>query len=433
MPKIAMIGAGSVVFSKTLSRDILTFPELAESEIALMDIDPERLKIAEVMVRKVADILKVKPKINAYSDRKAALDGADYVVNMIQVGGYEPCTVIDFEVPKKYGLKQTIGDTLGIGGIFRALRTIPVLLDMCRDMEEVCPKTWFLNYVNPMAMNTGAVLKATNVKTVGLCHGIQGIERWLSEILGVPRGELTFIVAGTNHMAYAIKLEHKGVDLYPKLRKIAEEGGEYAERDKVCFEMLRRFGYYGGESCEHTAEYVPYFIRRDREDLIEKFEIPIDEYIRRCIEMTEHWGEMRDRLLSGEEPIKAKRSVEYASYIIHSIETGTPSVVYGNVLNHGLVTNLPDKCCVEVPCLVDHNGIQPTVVGDLPPQIAALVRTQVNVQELTTLAALTRKKEHVYHAAMLDPHTAAELTLDEIYSMVDDLFEAHGDWIPPMS
>jgi alpha-galactosidase len=352
---------------------------------------------------------------------------------MIQVGGYEPCTVTDFEVPKKYGLRQTIADTLGIGGIFRALRTIPVILDMCKDMESVCPDTWFLNYVNPMAINTGAVLKATKINTVGLCHGIQGSAWWLSHILGVPLEELTFLAGGVNHMAYFLKLEHKGVDLYPKLKEITAEGGEFYHRDPVRFEMMKRFGYYGGESSEHTAEYVPFFIRRDREELIKRFDVPLDEYPRRCVEIIESWEKMREKMLNGEDELKHERSSEYGSYIIHSIHTGTPRVIYGNVLNYGSITNLPDKCCVEVPCLVDRNGIQPTVIGDLPPQVAALVRSQVSVQDLTTQAALTGKKEYVYHAAMMDPHTAAELTMDEIHSLVDDLFEAHGNWIPPMS
>jgi len=433
MPKIAMIGAGSTVFAMNISGDILSFPELAESEIALMDIDAERLRVSEIMVRRIAEYLGVNPTIKAYSDRRAALDGADYVINMIQVGGYEPCTVTDFEIPKKYGLKQTIADTLGIGGIFRALRTIPVMLSMCRDMEELCPNVQFLNYVNPMAINTGAVLKASKIRAVGLCHGIQGSAWWLSQCLGVPEDELEFIAAGTNHMAFMLKLAHKGRDLYPKLKQMAEEGGEYVEKDKVRFEILRRFGYYGGESSEHLAEYVPYFIRRDREDLIERFGVPIDEYIRRCIAQIEWWEKTRDKLVSGDEPLEVKRSKEYGARIINSMETGEPCVIYGNVLNKGLITNLPPNCCVEVPCVVDRNGVQPTVVGDLPPQVAALVRTNVNVHELTIEAALTGKKEYVYHAAMLDPHTSAELTIDEIYSLVDELFEAHGSWIPPMS
>ncbi|MEN6521920.1 MAG: alpha-glucosidase/alpha-galactosidase [Armatimonadota bacterium] len=431
--KVTMIGAGSVVFSKNLTGDILSFPEFKNIEIALMDIDSDRLSVAEAMVNRVVDYLGAKPVVKTYSDRKAALDGADYVINMIQVGGYDPGTITDFEIPKKYGLKQTIADTLGIGGVFRSLRTIPVMLDMCRDMEKVCPDVWFLNYVNPMAMNTGAVLKATKIKTVGLCHGIQGSQNWIAQCLGIPKEEIRFRSAGINHLSFILTMEHNGVDLYPKLKQLAEEGGECVDKDKVRFEMLRKFGYYGGESSEHTAEYVPYFIRRDREDLIEKFNVPIDEYIRRCKEQIKWWEDMRDKLLSGEEPLEVSRTEEYGSYIIHSIETGTPRVIYGNVLNNGHITNLPDRCCVEVPCLVDRNGIQPTYIGDLPPQLAALIRTNVNVQELTIEAVLTGKKEYVYHAAMLDPHTSAELTMDEIHNMVDDLFEAHDGWIPPMN
>jgi len=428
-----MIGAGSVVFSMHLLGDILSFPELSESEIALMDIDPERLKVAEVMAHRIADYLNVKPTIRAFADRRAALDSADYAVNMINVAGYKPGTVTDFEIPKRYGLKQTIADTLGIGGIFRALRTIPVLLSMCRDMEEVCPDVQLLNYVNPMAMNTGAILRGSKIRTVGLCHGIQGDHLWLARYLGIPQEELSFLAAGTNHMAFFLKLEHNGEDMYPRLKKLAEDGAEFVQDDRVRFEMMRRIGYFGGESSEHLAEYVPYFIRRDREDLIERFAVPIDAYIRGCERQIEWWEKTRDKLLSGDEPLEVHRTSEYASYIIHSMETGTPRVIYGNVLNRGLITNLPDRCCVEVPCLIDRNGVQPCVVGDLPPQVAALVRTNVNVHELTIEAALTGKREHVYHAAMLDPHTSAELTLDEIWSLVDDLFEAHGSWIPPMS
>lgn len=428
-----MVGAGSVVFAKNLSGDILSFPELANSEIALMDIDPERLKISEAMVRKVADAVGVKPKITAHLDRKEALDGADYVINMIQVGGYEPCTVTDFEVPKKYGLRQTIADTLGIGGIFRGLRTIPVMLGMCRDMEELCPNAMLLNYTNPMTINTGAVLKGTKVKAVGLCHGIQGSHDWLAYILGIPKDELAFVAAGVNHMAFFLKLEHNGEDMYPLLREKVEKGGKLVRQDRVRTELFKRLGYYGGESSEHTAEYVPYFIRRDKKSLIRKFAVSLDEYIRRCIDITKEWEHRRDTMLTEDEKIEVKRSVEYGSNIIHSMETGEPCVIYGNVLNRGMITNLPDKSCVEVPCMVDRNGVQPCVVGDLPPQVAAIVRTQVNVQELTQEAALTGKREHVYHAAMMDPHTSAELTLDQIWSLVDDMFEAHGDWIPPMS
>ena len=426
-----MIGAGSVVFCKTLIQDILLFPEFAKCEFALMDIDPERLWVSEKMAHKVAEATKTNPTIKAYSDRRAALDGADYCINMIQVGGYKPSTLIDFEVPKKHGLKQTIGDTLGIGGIFRSLRTIPVMLDMCRDMEELCPNVQFLNYTNPMGINTGAMLRGTKIRTVGLCHGIQGASHTLARYAGIPYEELTFIAAGINHCSWFIKLEHKGKDLYPLIIEKARKG-ELPEVDQVRIEMMLRLGYYGGESPEHLSEYLPYFIRRDRPDLLETFHVPIDEYPRRC-EKEIAWWQQHKKDMADDKPIEVReKSHEYGSLIIHSIETNTPRVVYGNVLNKGLITNLPANTCVEVPCLVDNNGIQATVVGDLPPQVRAVVQTNVNVQDLTIQACLTRKKEYAYHAAMFDPHTCAELTLDEIWSLVDDLFEAHGDYIPAM-
>lgn len=434
MPKITLIGAGSCVFTRTLLGDILQFPELGDSEIALMDIDAGRLRTAEILAHKVADALKVKPKISAYTDRKKALDGANYVICTIQVGGYEPSTVIDFEIPKKYGLKQTIADTLGIGGIMRALRTIPVQIAFCREMEELCPDAWLLNYTNPMAILTGAILQQTKIKAVGLCHGIQGAHHWLSHCLGVPPEELTFIAAGTNHCAWFIKLAHKGVDLYPKLRKAVEEGADFVQHDKVRFEMLRKFGYYGGESSEHMAEYVPYFIRKDHPELIDRFSVPIDEYIRRCIGQNAGWDEMARKFEDPNETIgEIGRSHEYGSLIIDSIETGTPRVVYGNILNRNMITNLPNGACVELPCLVDHNGIQGTVVGDMPTQCAAITGTNVNVHLMTQKASVTLKREDVYRAAMLDPLTQQNLSMDEIVSMCDDLIEAHGDYLPKFS
>jgi len=431
LPKITIIGAGSCVFTRTLLGDTLQFPELGGSEIALMDIDEGRLKTAEVLAHKIADALNVKPKITATTDRKKALDGANYVICTIQVGGYEPATVIDFEIPKKYGLKQTIADTLGIGGIMRGLRTIPVQVAFCREMEELCPDAWLLNYTNPMAINTGAILQQTRVKTVGLCHGIQGAHGWLAMCLGVPESELTFIAAGTNHCAWFLKLEHRGVDLYPKLRQLAAEGAEFVRRDPVRFEMLRQFGYYGGESSEHMAEYVPYFIRKGRDDLIERFAVPIDEYIRRCISQNAGWDEMARKFEDPNESIgEITRSAEYGSQIIHSCETGEPCVVYGNILNQNHITNLPNGACVELPCLVDHNGVQGTVVGDMPVQCMAITMTNVNVHLMTQQASVTRKREDVYRAAMLDPLTATNLTMDEIVSMCDELIEAHGGYLP---
>jgi alpha-galactosidase len=431
MPKITLIGAGSTVFAKNLLGDILSFPELANSHIALMDINDERLATSSVVAHKVAEAVGAKPEITTHTDRLTALDGADYAINMIQVAGYKPGTEIDFEIPKKYGLRQTIADTLGIGGIMRGLRTIPVMLDMCRDMEAVAsPDITFLNYVNPMCMNTWAVTKATKVKTVGLCHSVQGTAEQLAKDINVPIDEINYLCAGINHMAYYLKFERDGEDLYPLIRQVVTEG-RVPDGNRVRYEMLTRLGYFVTESSEHFAEYTPYFIRRDRPDLLEKFDVPLDEYIRRCENQIEGWHKMKAEYES-DAPIEVKRSHEYGSLIIHSIETGTPRVVYGNVANDGLIDNLPQGCCVEVPVLVDKNGLQPTKIGTLPPQLAALMQTNINVQCLTVEAALTGKKEHVYHAAMFDPHTSAELTLDEIYAMVDELLVAHGDFIPPL-
>jgi len=448
--KITMIGAGSVVFAKNLLGDILSHPELRESQIALMDIDPERLRVAEIVAQRVAETVGAKPVITATTDRRAALDSADYAVNMIQVGGYRPSTVIDFALPKKYGLRQTIADTLGIGGIFRALRTIPVVLDICRDMEAVCPDVLFLNYVNPMAMVTGAVQRATRIKTVGLCHSVQGTAAQLARYLGVPPEAMEYRCAGINHMAFYLELRASGEDAYPLLRERFGAPNAYpslptpddVERpdsaqlrmhDAVRFEIFRRLGYFVTESSEHFAEYVPYFIKRDHPELIERFHIPLDEYLTRCENQNARWAAMRDELTDSDRPLPVTQSSEYCAQIIRAKETNIPAVIYGNVRNDGLITNLPDGCTVEVPCLVDASGIQPTVIGDLPVHLAALMRTNINVQDVTIAAALEGKREHVYHAAMLDPHLAAELTLDEIWSLVDDLFAAHGDMIPAMS
>src|SRR5437868_5608932 len=431
MTKIAMNGAGSTVFAKNLLGDILSFPELAGSHISLMDIDEERLKTSEVVAHKVAQAVGAKPRITTHTDRRAALDAADYAINMIQVGGYKPGTVTDFEIPKKYGLRQTIADTLGIGGIMRALRTIPVMLEMCREMEEVAPDITFLNYVNPMCMNTWAVTRATQIKTVGLCHSVQGTAQQIARDIGVPIEEIHYLCAGINHMAFYLRFERRGEDLYPLIRKVVEEG-RVPDWNRVRYEMLTRLGYFVTESSEHFAEYCPYFIRRDRPDLIERFNVPLDEYIRRCENQIAGWHKMKAEFES-DAPIQVHRSHEYGSLIIHSIETGVPRVVYGNVANTGLIDNLPQGCCVELPVLVDKNGLQPTKVGALPPQLAAIMQTNINVQALTVEAALTGKREHVYHAAMLDPHTAAELTLDEIWSLVDDLIAAHGDYLPRLS
>lgn len=434
MTKITFIGAGSTVFAKNLLGDILSFPELANSTISLMDIDPERLRTSEIVAHKVADFFGAKPKIEATLDRRAALEGADYAISMFQVGGYKPSTVIDFEIPKKYGIRQTIADTLGIGGIMRGLRTIPVFLDICKDMEELCSDVTFLQYVNPMAMNTWATNKATKIKTIGLCHSVQGTAEVLAEDIGVPINEINYICAGINHMAFYLKFERNGEDLYPKIRKVAE-AKSYARgyrelANHVRYEVFKRTGYFVTESSEHFSEYVPWFIKQNRTDLLEQYEIPVDEYITRCELQIAEWEADKAALERGELNETYERSQEYGSLIIHSLETGTPRVVYGNVANRGVIDNLPQDCCVEVPCLVDKNGLQPTKIGVMPPQLAAMQQTNINVQSLVVEAALTRKREHIYHAAMLDPHTAAELSLDQIWSLVDELIEAHGDMLP---
>ena len=458
MTKITFIGAGSTVFAKNLLGDILSFPELGGAEIALFDIDAERLKTSEIVAHKVADALGAKPTITATTDRDAALDGADYALNMIQVGGYRPSTVIDFEIPKKYGLQQTIGDTLGIGGIMRALRTVPVLLEMAGDMERLCPDVLHLNYVNPMAMNCWALNRATRIKTVGLCHSVQHTAGELAKDIGVPVEKINYRVAGINHVAFYLKFERDGRDLYPEIQRVVDEG-RVPDTNRVRYEMFKQLGYFVTESSEHFSEYTPWFIKGNRPELIEKFNIPIDEYLRRCEFQIQKWEQLRDKLedptttfkvqdvhsehtddaptdgsVRDEDRMMAqmltiKRSPEYGSLIIHSVETGQPRVVYGNVMNTGLIDNLP-KCCVEVPCVVDQNGVQPTHIGALPPQLAALMQTNINVQALTVEAILTGSKEHLYHAAMFDPHTSAELDLEQIHNLVDDLLDAHGEMVP---
>ena len=434
-PKIAMIGAGSTVFAKNLLGDILSFPELGGADIRLFDINQERLDVTEQVAGRVAKAVDASPRVTATTDRERALDGADFVINMIQVGGYKPATVTDFDIPRQYGLRQTIADTLGIGGIMRALRTVPVLLDMSRDMERLCPDTLHMNYVNPMAMNVWGLARQTPIKTVGLCHSVQHTAEELASDLGIPVEEIDYLAAGINHMAFYLKFEHHGENLYPRLMELANSG-KVPEFNRVRYEMLRRLGYFVTESSEHFAEYVPYFIKRGREDLIEKFNVPLDEYPRRCEAQLGGWADLRTTLQDPDAPLEVKRSVEYGSLIIHSMVTGQPRVVYGNVMNSPalgagkLISNLPDECCVEVPCLVDRQGLQPTRIGQLPPQLAALMQTNINVQALTVEALVTGNREHIYHAAMLDPHTAAELDLNQIWSLTDDLLKQHGDFVP---
>ena len=423
--KVTLVGAGSVVFARTLIGDLLSFPELADgTTVALMDIDGERLRTSELAARAIVDKLGVEATVEVTMDRRAALDGADYVVTLIQVGGYRPATVTDFELPKRFGLRQTIGDTIGIGGIMRALRTIPVLLDICRDVEELCPKALLLQYVNPMAMICWALARSTPVRSVGLCHSVQGTARELAADVGVPADELEYVCAGINHLAFYLELRHRGRDLYPALFSKAD----VPDWNRVRYEVLRHFGYFCTESSEHLAEYVPWFIKRARPELIEQFNVPLDEYPRRCEDQIAEWEGLRRSLEDGA-PVSVSRSDEYGAGIIHALETGEPFHFNGNVMNEGLIDNLP-YCCVEVPCIADAGGITPRPVGGLPPQLAALMQTNVNVQALTVEAALTSNREHVYHAAMLDPHTGAELSLAEIHQLVDLLLEAHGELVP---
>jgi len=429
LTKITFLGAGSTVFAKNVLGDTMMTPALQGFELALFDIDTQRLKDSEMMLNNMKRTTGSTCVIKAYADRKEALRGAKYVVNAIQVGGYDPCTITDFEIPKKYGLRQTIADTVGIGGIFRNLRTIPVMLDFAKDMREVCPDAWFLNYTNPMAVLTNVMITHGGVKAVGLCHSVQACIPHLFDNLGMEKEGVQAKIAGINHMAWLLEVTKDGVDLYPEIKRRAIEKQKEKHYDMVRLEMMLKFGYYITESSEHNAEYHPYFIKRNYPELIERFNIPLDEYPRRCVEQIARWTKMRDELVN-DANLTHERSHEYASYIFEAMETGVPFKIGGNVKNTGLITNLPREAVVEVPCLVDRSGVTPTYVGDLPPQCAALNRTNINTQLLTIEAAITGKKEHIYHAAMLDPHTAAELSMDDIIAMCDDLIEAHGDWLP---
>jgi alpha-galactosidase len=430
MGKITFLGAGSTVFAKNVLGDCMLTPSLQGFEFALYDIDLERLRDSENMLNNLKESTNSTVRVKAYTDRKEALRNAKYVINAIQVGGYNPCTITDFEIPKRYGLRQTIADTVGIGGIFRNLRTIPVMLDFARDMQEVCPDAWFLNYTNPMAALTGAMLRYGGVKTVGLCHSVQVCVPHLFQALSMPLDNVQWKIAGINHMAWLLEITRDGEDLYPEIKRRALEKQKTKHDDMVRFELMQRFGCYVTESSEHNAEYHPYFIKSNYPELIERFNIPLDEYPRRCVKQIEDWKTMREELVHNKN-LTHTRTHEYASYILDAMETDVPFKIGGNVLNTGgLISNLPEKAVVEVPCLVDRSGITPTYVGELPEQLAALNRTNINTQLLTIEAAITGKKEHIYHAAMLDPHTAAELSMDDIVSLCDDLIEAHGDWLP---
>ncbi|MBO5230512.1 MAG: alpha-glucosidase/alpha-galactosidase [Clostridia bacterium] len=436
MIKITFMGAGSTVFARNVLGDCMCTPALRDSVIALYDIDAERLEDSYIILSAMnKNVNEGRAKIEKYcgvENRKEALRGATFVVNAIQVGLYDPCTIIDFEVPKKYGLRQTIADTLGIGGIMRGLRTIPVLRDFAADMEEVCPNAWFLNYTNPMAILSGYMQRYTKIKTIGLCHSVQSCTKDLFNKLGMEdklegRKEL---IAGINHMGWLLEVQDKdGNDLYPEIRKrAAEKNATEKHSDMVRFDYIKNFGYYCTESSEHNAEYNCFYIKDKYPELIERYNIPLDEYPRRCVNQIAGWKEEKERILNNGQ-ITHERSGEYASYIMEALVTGNPYKIGGNVLNTGLIDNLPADACVEVPCLIDGNGIHPCHVGRLPVQLAAMNMTNINAQLLTINAAITQKREDIYMAAMLEPHTAAELSIDDIKAMVDELIEAHGEYM----
>ena len=436
MLKIAFLGAGSTVFARNVLGDCMCTPALRSAEIALYDIDPKRLEESKLILDAInRNVNDSRATIRTYlgeENRKEALRGARFAVNAIQVGGYEPCTVIDFEIPKKYGLRQTIADTLGIGGIMRGLRTIPVMEDFARDMEEVAPDCLLLNYTNPMGILTGYMNRYTGVNTVGLCHSVQVCSETLLNSLGMEdkldgRREL---IAGINHMGWLLKIaDREGNDLYPEIRKRAAVMNSVKKHhDMVRFEYIRRLGYYCTESSEHNAEYNPFFIKPDYPELIDQFNIPLDEYPRRCIEQIAGWAKEWEDILQGGR-ITHTRSHEYASWIMESIVENKPYEIGGNVINNGCIENLPADACVEVPCLVNGDGVHPCRVGRLPVQLAAMNMTNINVQLMTIEAARTRSKDAIYQAAMLDPHTAAQLSLDDIVAMCDELLEAHGEYM----
>lgn len=436
MTKITFMGAGSTVFARNVLGDCMCSDALHDCEIALYDIDPERLKDSDIILQAInRNANQGRARISTYlgvENRKAALRGADFVINAIQVGGYEPCTVLDFEIPKKYGLRQTIADTLGIGGIMRGLRTIPIMQDFADDMAEVCPNALFLNYTNPMGILSGYMQRYTPIRTVGLCHSVQVCSKTLLEELGMEdklEGRVEKI-AGINHMGWLLELRDRdGNDLYPEIRRRAAlKNAQEKHSDMVRFEYIRRLGYYCTESSEHNAEYNLFFIKQRYPELIEQFNIPLDEYPRRCIKQIAEWEEERDKILQNGQ-ITHERSKEYASHIVEAVVSDRPYKIGGNVINRGFIENLPYDACVEVPCMVDGNGINPCHVGRLPVQLAAMNMTNINVQLMTIEAAVTRRREAIYQAAMLDPHTAAELSIDDIVRMCDELIDAHGDYM----
>ena len=434
--KITFLGAGSTIFARNVLGDSMLTPALREAEMALYDIDATRLNESHTILQAInANCNEGRAKLIAYcgtENRKEAIRGADFVINAIQVGGYEPCTVTDFEIPKKYGLRQTIGDTIGIGGVMRSLRTLPVIEEFLRDTEDVAPNALFINYSNPMAILTGFAQRYSGIKSVGLCHSVQVCTHDLLKALGMEdkiEGR-TELIAGINHMAWLLEIKDKdGNDLYPEIKKrAAEKNASEKHTDMVRYEYIRRLGYYCTESSEHNAEYNPFFIKSRYPELIDKYNIPLDEYPRRCVNQIEEWKTMSKSLLS-DPHITHERSREYASYIMEAITTNTPYRIGGNVLNRGLITNIDAKACVEVPCMVDGSGILPCHIGELPVQLAAMNMTNVNLQLMTIEAYQRKTRDAVYQAAMLDPLTAAELSIDDIVSMCDDLIAAHGDYM----
>jgi alpha-galactosidase len=476
-PRIAFLGAGSAVFARALIRDTFTFPALRYAELRLVDIDPVRLADTVAIAGRLREEYGGTGQVSSHTDLPSALDGADFVITMFQIGGYQPATVTDFEIPKKYGLRQTIGDTLGIGGIMRALRSIPVLNSIAEEMERACPNALLMNYVNPMAPLVWAVTRATSIDTVGLCHSVQGTAAELASFLDVPAGEIDYDCAGINHMAFYTRFERNGEDLYPALRQL-EASKTYPAWETPRFTLMRDFGYFVTESSEHLSEYVPWLIKDGRDDLIDRYNIPLDEYPARCVDQIADWTSMRAALLSDDpgaidayqaakgqtlsgnwerklarerlrEPKSEQRlrarllderhahqtghSGEYGTLIIHAMTTGEPSTIWGNVPNNGLIDNLPADCVVEVACNVDETGLNPQPFGPLPPQLASLMTTNINPQRMMVEAALNHSRASVYQAALLDPHTAAELDPEQIRAMVDELIAAHGDLIPELA
>lgn len=435
MTKICLVGAGSTVFAQSILGDVLSIPALQHAEISLFDIDEERLETSLTVTRRIGETLGIKNlKVTSHLERRPALEGADFVILMMQVGGYKPATVTDFEIPAKYGLGQTIGDTLGIGGIMRGLRTIPVLFDICADMEELCPDATLLQYVNPMAINCWAIKeKFPNIKVVGLCHSVQETAHELAGMLGVDPHALHYRCGGINHVAFYSKFElihpdgtHE--DLYPRLKQMAQDR-TYPDYDEVRFDMLRRVGHFVTESSMHFSEYSSWYLKAAHPDIVAKNQLRIGEYLYRCEEQIAEWRELQKEL-EGDAPLEVCRSNEYAAGIIDGIVTGAPQTIWGNVPNNGLIAALPDDCIVEVPCHVDRNGISPMRAEPMPSMLTSIMGKSIAVQREVVNAAISGKRESIYHAAMLDPHTSAELTLDETTAMVDELLVAHDNWLP---